>query len=344
MTHPITRLAWVPALLVLSLGHPAHAEKLNLPQMPTPACPALYAPDAADPSKCTFVPPADAAACKPQPDFTVVSGACVPKFPVVAPTCPGIHSYTAKVLSDTAGQLSCVYERPDAPTSSQGDYVGDCFHLKTPVGNLAAGTRLFVTDQDAQDKASPMLTVVRAVNWGDDLGGFFQDLVPGWPGCRATVSNTPATAVSATELTKSGATRRGYAFGALTMPYKYFPGSKKFIEGVPLGAYLGWRVGQPGSALTFAASVTLGSVSADTVTRTGTGASEVVTITGSTQAAALSWAGGLMVDVSRNPASKPFRAGFFVGKDHVNRSDNISYEHNNKTWVAVQIGFDFTDY
>jgi hypothetical protein len=265
-------------------------------------------------------------------------------FPQTAgASCPDIHGYTAKAASDTGGVATCAYERPDVPSSAQGDYVGDCFHLKTPIGNMPAGTRLFVTDQDTKVKENPTLTVVRAVNWGDDLLGFAQNLVPGWPGCRAKVSDIAPSPISASDLIKSGATRRGYAFGALTMPYKYFPGSKKFIGGLPLGAYMGWRVGQPGSALTYAVAATLGAVTADTVTRTGTGASEVVTITGSTQAAAMSWSAGLMFDVSRNPSSKPFRAGFFFGKDHVNQSDNIRYEHNNKTWVAIQIGFDFTD-
>jgi hypothetical protein len=278
------------------------------------------------------------------PDRRLHAGACVAKHPTVGRVCPTIHSYSAKVVADATGQLTCVYDRPEIATSSQGDYVGDCFHLKTPVGKLPAGTRLFVTDQDTQNKDDPTLTVVRAVDWGDGLYRYAQNLLPGWPSCRADFSDIPAETLSASELTKSGATRRGYAFGALTMPYKYFPGSKKFISGLPIGAYMGWRVGQQGSALTFAAAATLGAVTADTLTKTGSGANEVVTLTGSTQAAALSWAAGLMFDVSRNPSGKPMRAGLFAGKDHVNQSDNIRYEHNNKTWVAVQIGFDFTDY
>ena len=113
------------------------------------------------------------------------------------------------------------------------------------------------------------------------------------------------------------------------------------MAGLPIGGYLGWRTGQPGSAITVALAATVSSVQAKTFVTDGNG---VRTDTGTTNAMALSWAVGATFDVSRSPGGQAFKSGIFVGRDHVNPTPNLDYKYNNKTWVAIQIGFDFTDY
>ena len=51
----------------------------------------------------------------------------------------------------------------------------------------------------------------------------------------------------------------------------------------------------------------------------------------------------MMFDVLKSPAGKPFKAGLFVGVDRVSRSPSVSYAQNGKAWLALQIGYDFTD-
>lgn len=326
----------------LTVDAQAEALQLNNPQ--AAVCPKLYSPDPGNPSACKFNGK-DAAEkdCAPASEFTFKAGAgggCTPKQVNVSPLCPAIKGYTASVvLSDDGKSAQCRYTSPELPRTHAGDYVGDCFSLKTPVRGMAQGTRLFVTAQsNAHSKDDPDLHVVRGVDWG---AGVAQDLVPGWLGCRAAESAEPPVQLSASELARAGATRRGYSYGLLTMPYKYFPGSKEFVAGLPIGGYLGWRVGQPGSAISVALAATVSSVQAKTFVTDGSG---VRTDTGTTNAMALSWAIGATFDVTRSPGGQAFKSGIFVGRDHVNPTPNLDYQYNNKTWVAIQIGFDFTDY
>lgn len=149
--------------------------------------------------------------------------------------------------------------------------------------------------------------------------------------------------VSAAALMEAGALRSGYAFGLLTMPYKYYPGEKSFVAGVPIGAYLGWRNGVAGSGSTFAAALTLGQVKADTVDPAQKDANGKPTVIGSADVAALSLALGVMYDLLKSPVGKPFKAGIFVGADVVSRDPTVSYRFNRKPWVAIQLGYDFTD-
>jgi hypothetical protein len=149
--------------------------------------------------------------------------------------------------------------------------------------------------------------------------------------------------VLASQMNAVGATRFGYAYGFLTMPYKYFPSEKSFQVNVPIGAYMGWRWGAAGSGQTLAAAVTLSTVKANTVDPNTLDASGKPTVTGTTDVAALSIAAGIMFDVLKSPAGKPFKTGVFVGRDIVNQDPTIDYKFNRKNWIAVQIGYSFTD-
>lgn len=233
---------------------------------------------------------------------------------------------------------------PSDSTSHSGDYLGDCFIVKSlPASEtrLSVDGSYIVTRQGGTDPKQPQLTLVPAIRW--DTLGFFQEYVPGLS-CRPDRSKQGPISLPASALVDAGALRMGWVHGILTMPYKYYPGSKKFEAGAPIGAYLGWRWGQPGAGLTLAGAVTIGSVKADTVDPQTPNAQGQPTVTGNTNATALSAAVGYVVDITRNETYNPFKVGIFVGKDFVNTSPNLVYEHNRKTWVALQIGFQFTDY
>lgn len=223
----------------------------------------------------------------------------------------------------------------NSPTSAPGSYVGDCF---TVVGDVEgtlfkSGDTYAVTNQRREANDERTLTMVK--------GDVNLVPIPFYFGCKARGGKEVE--VPAGRMMASGAKRYGWAYGFLTMPYKYYPSAKEFQVGVPIGSYLGYRVGQAGSGYTWAAAVTLGQVKADTLDPKLPDPSGKPTVTGTTDVAALSWALGMVFDVSKEPATKGFKAGVFVGQDRVNRSPSIEYKHNGKTWVAIQVGYDFTD-
>jgi hypothetical protein len=259
------------------------------------------------------------------------NGLCVAVDPAPAPQCKAIAGRSAKI-SGAGARAQCSYEATLA-ISGLGDYVGDCFATPiAPAGSgLKAGGHYLVTgQQDAGDKDRE-LTIVDGTD-------------PHWYklGCKAAQSGS-VHRVLASGLIESGAKRKGYAYGFLTMPYKYFPSDKSFETGVPIGGYLGWRSGQAGSGKTVAAAVTLGSVKANTVDPNQRDAAGNKLVTGNADVAALSFAFGGMFDLLKSPAGKPFKAGVFVGWDFVNEDPGIDYRHNRKPWIAIQLGYDFTD-
>ncbi len=234
----------------------------------------------------------------------------------------------------------------DVPRSNRGDYVGDCFLIKNDVPGLAKneGTRHWlVTEQDSRDPNDPVLTLIPASDWGHSwVETTLQRALP-ILGCTPKTSHSTPARVHASDFNRHGAIRRGFVYGMLTTPYKYFPGSKRFQAGAPVGPYLGWRIGQSGVGGAFVTAITLGAVEGDTVKADPTDATKQV-ITGHTTLMALSAAAGLIFDITRNPSKSPIKVGLLAGQDWVNSADNVKYDHNRKTWVAIQIGFDFTDY
>jgi hypothetical protein len=248
------------------------------------------------------------------------------------PECKSLPGYTSKITG-TGSEAACIYERT-IPVSAPGDYVGDCFHVRAvpPGTGLTQDSFYTVTGQEATDDNDRRLTLVAT-----EPSKYFKVIF----GCGAPIG-TPHR-VLASQLTEAGASRRGYTYGFLTMPYKYYPSEKSFQANVPIGGYLGWRYGTPGSGKTIALAVTLSSVNANTVDPANLDASGKPTVTGTADVAALSYAVGIMFDILKSTAGKPFKAGFFVGKDVVNSDPNIDYRFNRKTWYAIQLGYDFTD-
>ena len=237
--------------------------------------------------------------------------------------CNPIHSYTAKITGNT-DNAKCEYDRQDVLSSAAGDYIGDVFSLAAPIPNLDVSKKYITTYQENTSKDDPTLTLVEA----DRVLWIFSP----WRAKSGAHTDT----VQANTLIKSGAGRQGYVYGVLTMPYKYSPSLKKFSAGIPIGPYLGWRKGQSGSAVTYATALTLGTVQAEVLDDNNK-------ISGTTSVAALSFAVGAIFDVLKTPTGKSFKSGIFVGVDRINNDPKIRYEFGSKPWIAIQIGYDFTD-
>jgi hypothetical protein len=247
-----------------------------------------------------------------------------------SPKCKSLPGYTSKITG-TGVNAACSFERLIL-ASAPGDYIGDCFHIKAvpPGTELEHGEYYFVSGQKTTASNDRELTLVSGeVRWIPPTG------------CHAT--GGPQHQVFASQLIEAGASRYGYAYGILTMPYKYFPSEKSFQVNVPIGGYLGYRYGQAGSGTTFALAVTLSSVKANTVDPTKLDAAGKPTVTGTADVTAISGAIGFMFDFLKSPNGSPFKAGVFIGKDIVSSDPNIDYRFNRKTWIAIQLGYDFTN-
>ena len=238
----------------------------------------------------------------------------------------------ASARADDAGDGTPAKDTaPVAASSGAGDYIGDCLSISNPAGVQPPSGNYFVSTQANLPSGDRNLTLLKA---RDD----------GWPLTCKPDGTSPAKpiVVAASQLMAAGATRTGWTYGALTMPYKYYPGTKTFSANAPIGAYVGLRRGQAGSGHTYAFALTLSSVKADTIDPK-TLVDGKPSVTGTTDVAALSLAAGMMFDVLKSSAGKPFKAGLFVGVDRVSRSPSVSYAQNGKAWLALQIGYDFTD-
>jgi hypothetical protein len=262
-----------------------------------------------------------------------------------AAECKPLAGHTVK-RTGGGDKATCEYSTQDVNTSARGDYVGDCFIIKSAIPGLPASDsrHWIVTEQDDTNNKDPNLTLVPASDWGP---GFFEELfqrILPIAGCNPKTTTIQPTTIPASTLSQHGAIRRGFVYGVLTAPYKYYPSDKSFQAGLPIGPYLGWRVGESGVGGTFVAAFTLGAVKANTTKADPTDSSKPAVTTGQTDLMALSAAVGLVFDITRNPNKSGFKAGILFGKDYVNASENISYPQNRKRWVAIQLGYDFTDY
>lgn len=236
--------------------------------------------------------------------------------------CKPLPGFDAKI---DAGK--CDYKKVVA-SSTPGQFMGDCLKVLSPPSGsgLTPNGMYAVTDQDPVAGGDKMLT-----------------LLPGEITLFPTIGCQQRSGVKVKQLASdlvNVSNRYGYTWGLLTMPYKYFPKQKSFISGAPLGGYIGWRAGQASSGFTFAAAATLGSVKADSLGKDPSGA-EIVT--GTTEVSALSFALGVVFDAAKEKGAKPFKAGVFIGSDIVNTSTSFRYPYNKKTYIAIQLGYDFTD-
>lgn len=222
----------------------------------------------------------------------------------------------------------CVIDRK-VPRSAVGDYVGDYFEIKARSQALAGAgvqnsARLKVLSQQPLGEDDKLLTVIAVKEWKAFGGGY------------EPINRDEILQVKASDLIDAGATRHGWAYGVLALPFKYYASDKSMASGLSLGPYFGRQVAAPGSIYTIAVAAALSSVKGEV-----RDADNKITSTPDLQA--FSVAVGTMWSISKAPKIKPFKIGLFVGLDSVRSDDVVKFKNNRKAWVAFQVGFDFTD-
>ena len=264
------------------------------------------------------------------------SGACLLPDPPPAPQC-------GNSIPDLAVQGEvCVINRK-VPRSAAGDYVGDFFKVWAESPALAPMLRSesVVSARNAYDEQPRPLVVLKVLSQrplGENdamltvIPAQMKHLSIGYN----AVGGPQAIEVRASDLAEVGATRIGWAFGVLALPFKYYSKSKNISSGLSLGPYVGQRRGPPGSAYTFAATAALSAVKGDVRDDAGK-------IISTPELPAISLAAGVMWDITKSVTAKPFKMGVFAGVDSVSNDNVVKFKNNRKLWLAFQIGFDFTD-
>lgn len=262
----------------------------------------------------------DAGRCVPADRLTFAAGACSVKAgKEPAPVCDS----PIATLTLTVRDGKCVADRA-IPRSALGDYEGDCFRIAA----VPASPSPDVTGGD-------LLKVLSQTNAGDDRILSVADAEWGFFGCQAK-HGAPRRQLLASELNALGPYRYGWSYGFLTLPFKFYLGARTIGSPTPLGGFVGWRTGHASSALTFAVSAGLGTVKGEVRDAAGN-------VTSTPDLSALSYGAGLMWDIRKSTANRPFKIGLFAGADRVSADKVVTFPQNGKTWLAFQVGFDFAD-
>ncbi len=328
-----TRISFLLACLLLTAAPAAWAQPA-IKKVVTDAdfdCPKPFRPNG---SECTVdaatLKGLDTAACKGPGLAFVGAPPSAPSCQFDATQAPQPTCIKGSAVAAFDPELKRCVAKDDTPRSASGNYVGDCFTLVAEPNPNTLGFKTgekFVVLSQREDGDDKVLAVAKASR--TSLGP-----VPLPYFC--STQGPELKRLRASELNASGAERLGWTYGVLALPFKYYPGDRSFGSGVSLGPYVGRRSGAAGSAITFAATAAAGSVKGEVKDAAGN-------ITGTPDLLAFSVALGWMFDISKAPGTKPFKIGLFIGQDRVSSDKAVSYKLNGKTWVAFQIGFDFTD-
>jgi len=156
-------------------------------------------------------------------------------------------------------------------------------------------------------------------------------IVMGCTGPTTLVSKDDVVVIPDALLVSSPPDRYGLTYGTLMVPFKYhFRGDKDFSGGTSVGGYLGFRQdksGVTGLAVQYVAF--LGAATIE-VPQTVDGATTTQNMTG------VSYGLGLLGTVKDS-----FHMGLILGADRVNA--NAGYKDNGKAWLAVSLGFAFSN-
>lgn len=308
-----------------ALHSPSYADEPVEVAKLEPTCAAPYL-ISADKKSCSFDKSkfSDSKTCTDS-GFTFANNECTTNKIAPSPTCDkvieGIYVKDGK----------CVVEK-GAPTSATSDYVGDYFRI-VAVSNpnrisYPYGTVFKVMSQRPVGDNDRLLTVaeVPAEQWNILV-------VAGWAN---PMHGAVEQQVLASDLIDNGASRIGWTYGLLALPYKYHLHDHSFGTEISAGPYVGRRFGRAGSSTTVALMAGIGSVKGEVRNAAGS-------ITETPNLQAFTVAAGLMWDISKAVNIKPFKIGLFAGQDRVSKSDLVKYPNNGRTWLSFQIGYDFTD-
>lgn len=278
--------------------------------------------------------------CKPGEAFKGLKGdRCTSSFGTIAgeeckappaDKMPKPHCGDSRIRFDE-GQC---YVDESTPRSAEGDYVGDCFTIRgvtqplrdvglAPLPNTDYRLVMVVSQKDISEGKDRELKLV-------DAEFFWKPL---W--CLAK-GGTEVKTLKASDLVESGAARRGWVFGAMTVPLKYYKEGGSLTGNLSVGPYVGWRYARNGSGFTLAASAALSTIQGE-VRDSADAIIDRPQLIGYTAAVGALW------DISKRPGARPFQLGFVIGQDRVARSNVTKFKQDGKTWFALQFGYQFTD-
>jgi hypothetical protein len=229
-----------------------------------------------------------------------------------------------------------------APASDKENYLSDKIKFQFATTVLRVDMTALTGDKPATPACAPAYTTFKGIG-NLQLGAvvhpaFRVTQVPEEDKSKARCTGTPplvreddVVIVKAAEITGTPPDRYGLTYGTLLVPYKYqLKGDRSLSGKASIGGYLGFRQdrsGWTGLALQYVAFVGASSIS---VAQTVDGSPVTQDMTG------LSYGLALLGTVK-----EAFQLGVVIGADRVNR--NAHYVNNGKPWVAVSLGFDFSN-
>lgn len=213
-------------------------------------------------------------------------------------------------------------EKSEKVVSNPANYVHDCIK---PFGTLKKSLEAKGVKNDKVYVASQDGSTLRVLPAGKEkILGIF--------GCHP--EDGEQFEITVDEIISSGSFRSGWVYGVMVAPFKFYPYSGEIAASATVGPYLGWRMDRVmGVSTTWVVSGGISSVTAQDKDEAGQPKSVQMT--------AWSGATGFIFEIKKG--TNPFRAGMLVGKDWIDRKSSVRYENNARTWVALQLGYDWTD-
>ncbi len=122
--------------------------------------------------------------------------------------------------------------------------------------------------------------------------------------------------------------RHGWAFGLLTVPYKYQLHDKSFGSALTIGPYVGYRFADQASSTTWV--LTAGIVNNIPV--------PLANNTGTVNRSGFTLAVGWIFSINKGTG---LEAGVLFGQDRLGSNAAAPYQYEGKTWASVAIGYKF---
>jgi hypothetical protein len=223
-----------------------------------------------------------------------------------------------------------------SPPSDKTNYLSD--RVKFQFATYVARVDMTSANKTVTDACAPAFTTLRGIGvlkFADQVQpAFVVASVPAQAGpCTAAniVKADDVVLIKQDDITGTPPDRYGLTYGTLLVPFKYqLSGDKSFAGRSSLGGYMGYRQdrsGLTGLAVQYVAF--LGGASVP-VQQTVDGKTVTQEITG------VSYGLGLIGTIKEN-----FQMGVILGADRV--SKNAGYVNNGKPWLAVSLGFAFSN-
>jgi hypothetical protein len=222
-----------------------------------------------------------------------------------------------------------------APESDRTNYLGD--KIKFQYAKFVSKVDMTSEPKGTSAACLPAFSTLRGIGTlkinGDTQPGFIvTNVTDNVDGCQTSklVKVGDIVAVSQVDIDGTPPDRYGLTYGALLVPYKYHvAGSKSFTGNTSVGGYIGWRADRSRMGLALQTVFFLGAASIP-VTQTSNGESTTQNMSG------VSYGVGIIGTVKG-----AFQMGVVIGADRVNK--NAGYEDNGKTWLAVELGYAFSN-